>query len=76
MISALFLIVGIHLTTNFKTCEQTKYLFNATNTKPSSEESLKGKRHTLIGLCPLFIWFKMQVLRHYHIDAFTTLSNI
>ena len=44
MISALFLIAGIHSTTNVKTYEQAKNFFSPANTQSSSEESLKEKR--------------------------------
>ena len=40
MISALFLIAGIHSTTNLKTCEQAKNFINPTNAQSLSEESL------------------------------------
>ena len=66
VISALFLIAGIHSTTNLKTYEQAKGFFNLANTKSSSEESLKEKRHTFMGMCSLFTWH----------GVFTTLSNI
>ena len=48
MISALFLVAGIHLTTDLKTYEQAKKFFNPANTQSSSEESLKEKRHTCV----------------------------
>ena len=41
MISALFTIAGIHLTTNLKTYEQAKNFFNPANSQFSSEESFK-----------------------------------
>ena len=70
MISALFLITGIHSTRNLKTFEPVKNLFNPANTQSSSEESLKEKHHTFIGMCSLFTWFNMQILnlchRHIH----------
>ena len=50
MISALFLIAGIHI--NLKTYEQAKIFFNPANTKSSSEESLEEKRHTFVGVFP------------------------
>ena len=59
MISVLFLIAGIHSTTNLKTYEQLKNLFDPANTQPSSEESLKEKRHMFVGMCPLFTWFNI-----------------
>ena len=46
MISALFLIAGIHSRANFTTYEQVKNLFNPANTQSSFEESLKEKRET------------------------------
>ena len=54
VISALFLIAGIHSTTSLKAYEQAKGFFNLANTKSSSEESLKEKRHTFMGMCSLF----------------------
>ena len=54
MISALFLIAGIHSKTNLKTYVQAKNFFNPANTQCSSEESLKEKRCTFIGICVLF----------------------
>ena len=55
MISALFLIAGSHSATNLKGFEKIKTFFNPANTHSSSEESLKEKRHTFIGMCLLFI---------------------
>ena len=75
-ISALFLIAGIHSTTNFKTYEEVKHFCNTANAKSSYEESLKEKRHTFIGMCPLFTWFNMQILSHYDIGVFTNIPNI
>ena len=46
MISALFLIAGIYSIANLKTDTQAKICFNTANRHPSSEESLKEKRHT------------------------------
>ena len=66
MISALFFIVGIHSTANLKTYEQAKNFFNPANTQSSSEEFLKEKRHTFIGMCSLFTWFNMQMLNVCH----------
>ena len=54
MISALFLIAGIHSITSLKTHEQPKGFFNLANTKSSSEESLKEKGHTFMSMCFLF----------------------
>ena len=81
MISASFLIAGIHSTTNLKTYEQAKNFFNPANTQSSSKESLKEKRHAFIGMRSLFTWFNMQILNLCHlcqddIGVFTTLSNI
>ena len=59
MISALFLIAGIHSATNLKTYEQSKKLFNPTDTQSSSEKSLKEKR-TFICM------FTMQILKSCH----------
>ena len=53
MISALFLIARSHSTTNLKTYEQAKNFFNPANTHSSSEESLKEKCKTFIGVCSL-----------------------
>ena len=66
MISVLFLITEIHSTTNSRTYEQAKNLFNPGNTQSSSEESLNKKRHAFIGMCSLFTWFNTQIqnLRH------------
>ena len=61
MISVLFLIAGIHSTTNLKTYEQAKNFLNAANTQSSSEESLKEKSHTFTGMSSLFTWFDMQI---------------
>ena len=65
MISALFPMAGIHSTTNLKIYEQAKKFFNPAN---SYDESLKEKRHTFIGMCPLFTWFNMQILNLYQDD--------
>ena len=46
-ISALFLIAGIHSTTNFETYEGVKDFCNTANAKSSYEESLKEK-HLLV----------------------------
>ena len=54
MISALFMIVRIHSTTNLKSYERAKNTFNPANTQSSSEESLNVKRRTFIDMCPLF----------------------
>ena len=54
MISALYLIAGIHPTTNLKTYEQARSFFDPANTQSSSEEYLKEKRHTFIGMCSPF----------------------
>ena len=45
MISALFLIAGIHSTTNLKTCGQAKKIFNPANTQSFSEKSHKVNVH-------------------------------
>ena len=57
MVLALFLIAGIHSTTNLKTNKPAKSFFNPANTQSSSEESLKEKRHNFIGMCCLLTWF-------------------
>ena len=66
MISALLLIAGIHSTTNLKIYEQAKNFFNPANTQSSYEESLKEKHKTFIGMCSLFTWFNMQILKLCH----------
>ena len=66
MISALFLIAGIHSATNLKTYENAQKLFKPANTQSSSEESLKEKRHTFICMCSLFTWFNMHILNLCH----------
>ena len=66
MISALFLISGIHSTTNLKTYEQAKNFLNPTNMQYSSEESLKEKRKTFISMCSIFTTFNMQILNLCH----------
>ena len=76
MISALYLISENHSKINLKSYEQANDFFNAANTKSSSEESLKEKRYTFIGICSLFTWFNMQILCHYYKGVFTSLSNI
>ena len=62
MISALFLVAGIHSRTNLKTYEQSENFFNPGNAESSSEQSLKEKRHTFIGMGSLFTWFNLQIL--------------
>ena len=47
VISALFLIAGIHSITNLKIYEQAKNFFNSANTQSSSEESLKVIRFSV-----------------------------
>ena len=66
MISALFLIAGIHSTLNLKTYEQARNLFDSANMQSSSEESLKEKLHTFIGMCLFFTWFNTQILNLCH----------
>ena len=53
MISALFLITGIHSTTELNPFEQAKK-FLTQQVQSSPEKSLKEKRHTFIGMCSLF----------------------
>ena len=48
MISALFLTVGIHSSTNVKICEQVKIFLNPANTQCSSQEFLMRKRHIFL----------------------------
>ena len=43
-----------------------KNFFNPANTQSSSEESLKEKRHSFIGMCSLFTWLNMQILNLCH----------
>ena len=66
MISILFLIAGIHSATNLKTYEHGKNFFNPSNTHSSSEESLKEKLHTFIGMRSPFTWLNMQILKLCH----------
>ena len=67
MISSLFLIVGIHSTTNLKTNEQAKIYLTPVNTQSSCEEALKEKRHTFISMYSIiFTWFNMQILNLCH----------
>ena len=49
MIATLFLIAGINSTTNLKHMSKQKE-FSPANTQSSSEESLKEKCHTFIGI--------------------------
>ena len=55
-----------------------KKKINLTNTQSSSEESLKEKRHTVIGMCSLFIGsiYKYWTYVIDDIAVLTTLSNI
>ena len=62
VIYALFLIAGIHLTTNLKTFEQAEYVFNSANTQFLSEWPLEEKSHIFIGMYSLFTWFNIQIL--------------
>ena len=48
MISALFLTVGVHSSTNVKICEQVKIFLNPANTQCSSQEFLMRKRHIFL----------------------------
>ena len=61
-----WIISDIHSTTNLKTYEQAKNLVNPANAQSSSEESLKEKLHTFIGMCSLFTWLNMQMLNLCH----------
>ena len=67
MISALFLIAGIHSTTNLKTYELAKYFFPAKR-RSSSEESLEKKHETFIGMCSVshtkFISRRSRIYNH------------
>ena len=54
MISALFLIAEIYSTANLKTYTKIKICFNTANRHPSSEESLKEKRHTFWYVFPFY----------------------
>ena len=60
--SAFFLIAWIHSTTNLKSYEQAENFINPAGTQSSSEEPLKEKRHTFIGMCPLLTWLSMSIL--------------
>ena len=66
MISALFLTVAIHSTTNLKINEQAKNFFSPANTQSSYEESLEEKGHNFIGMCSFFTWFNMEKLNLCH----------
>ena len=66
VISAIFLIAGIHSTTNLNTYDQAKKLFKPVNTQSPFEESFKEKCKMFIGMCFLFTWFKMQTMNLYH----------
>ena len=59
MVSALFLIAGIHSTTSLKTYEQANNFFN-----PADTDSLHLKNplkdHTVIGMCSLLTWFNIK----------------
>ena len=55
MISGLFLIAGIHSVANLETYEQAKIFFNPTYKQYSSEEPLKEKRKTFIGIFPFHL---------------------
>ena len=54
MISVLFLIAGTHSITNLQTYKQAKIFFNSTY-KQYSEEPLKEKRKTFIGIFPFHL---------------------
>ena len=75
MISALFLIAGIHSTTNLKTFEQATKFFNPANTQSSSEEFL-----TIPYYWYVFPYHLVQYANtEFDIDdvgLFPTLSNI
>ena len=58
MISALFPIAGIHLTTNLTTYEQAKISLTE-EIQSSSEECFKEKRNFFVCMCSLFTWFNM-----------------
>ena len=78
MISVLFLITGIHCTTNLKTDELGKNFFSPANTQSSSEESIKEKHHTFVGMYSSFTWLKCKYSIYVidDIDTFLTLSDI
>ena len=70
MISALFLTVGIHSSTNVKICEQVKNFLNPANTQCSSQEFLLRKRHIfLMRKRHIFLMRKRQIflMRKRHI---------
>ena len=66
MISALFLILGIHSTANLKPYQGVKNFFNPPNKQSLSGESLDEKRHKFIGMCSCFTWFNMKILNLCH----------
>ena len=66
MISALYLIAGIHSTTYLKFFEQEKNVFNPANTQSSSEECLTEKRHTFTSICCLFTRLDIKILNLCH----------
>ena len=78
MVSALFLIAGIHSTTNLKTYEQANNFFNPADTdSPHLKNSLKD--HTFIGMCSLLTWFNIKKNSIYvinDIDTLPTLSDV
>ena len=51
----LFVVAGIHSTTNLKIYEQAKNFFNPTNTKSSSEESFKKNVIGLLVCAPFHL---------------------
>ena len=63
VISALLLIAGIHSTTNLKPYKQAENFFSPASIQSLSEESPQEKCHAFIGMCSLFTWFNMQILK-------------
>ena len=77
MISGLYIIAGIHSTTNLKTYEETKKINQAT-IQSASKETLEEKGKKFIGMCSLFTWliFKYLICVIDDIGVFKILSNI
>ena len=70
LISTLFPIAGMHSTTNLKIYGQAKNFFYPANVHSPSEETIKEKRKTFIGMCSHSTWFNMQILNlcmHNHL---------
>ena len=74
VISALHLIAWIHSTTNLKTFEQAKNLFNPGNIQSSSEESAKEKCKRLLE-CVAFSFSSILKYWIYVIDDIGVFTN-